>query len=114
MDGAIRGGDDVAVLSGAALEEWVAESCKSQGVPVKVTDTRTVAKVLTLLDGRPARSGPGRSGRAGARSKAPEQSHPVRVKGPCSGDPRADDPVVEDGIDNGTLAAEVEPCPLSA
>jgi hypothetical protein len=88
--------------------------CRAQGVLLQVTDARTVAKVLTLLNGRPARSGPGRSGRADARSKAPDQAHPFRVEVPCPRGPGAYDDVVEDGIDEGTLAVEVEARPLSA
>jgi hypothetical protein len=102
------------VLSGDGLERWVAESCRTQGVPFKVTDGRTVAKVVTLLNGRPDRSGPGRSGRTDARSKAPDQSHPIRVESPCTGLARTDEAVVEDRIDNGSLAVEIEARPLSA
>jgi len=104
----------VSVLTGQALEAWVAESCRSQGVPLQVTDARTVARVLTLLSGRSARSGPGRPGRADARSKAPDQPHPFRVEVPCPGGPGADDAVVEDGVDNGTLPIEIETRPLGS
>lgn len=112
--GSLCGGDVVGVLSGEALAEWVAESCRAQGVPFKVTDPRTVAKVVTLLNGRPDRSGPVRSGRSDGRSGAPDQAHPFVVERSCTRAPRADYGMVEDGIDDGPLAIEVEASPLSA
>jgi hypothetical protein len=112
--GSACGGDVVGVLSGEALTSWVAESCRAQGVPFKVTDARTMAKVLAVLNGRPDRSGPVRSGRPGGRSEAPDQSHPIRVEASCATGSRADVGMVEDHIDNRPLPTEVEVCPLSA
>lgn len=101
-------------MSDEALSAWVAEGCRSQGVPFKVTDARTVAKVLTLLNGRTDRSRPERSGRPDGRSEAPDQAHPFGVERSCSPLSRPDDGMVQDGIDNGTLTVEVEARPLSA
>lgn len=104
----------VGVLTGQALEAWVTEGCRAQGVLFKVTDGRTVAKVLTLLDGRPGRSGPARTGRPAGRSNAPDQADPFRVEVPCSGSSGSDDGMVEDSVDDGSLAVEIEARPLSA
>jgi len=105
----------VGVLTGQALEAWVAKGCRAQGVPFKVTDARTVAKVLTLLDGRPGRSGPARPGRPDARStRAPDQTQPFRVEVPSPSASRSNDGMVEDGVDDGSLTVEIEAGPLSA
>ena len=100
------------VLTGEALESWVAESCRAQGVPLKVTDPKTVVKVVTLLGGRPDRSGPGRPGRPDGRSKTPDQFHPAGVKDPCAGSSGANDSVVKHRVHDGSLTAEVKTCPL--
>lgn len=101
------------VLSGEALEAWVAQSCRAQGVPLKVTDARTVAKVLTLLSGRPDRSGPGRPGRTDGRSETPGQLHPLGVESSGAGSPGSNDGMVEDRVDDGALLIEIEARPLS-
>ncbi len=111
--GCLHKGSVVGVLTGEALESWVAESCRAQGVPLKVTDPRTVAKVLTLLNGRPDRSGPARPGRTDGRSKAPDQAHPFGVEASGAGSAGPNDGMVEDRVNDGALLVEIEACPLS-
>ena len=40
----------------ARLQAWVEQSCREQGLPVKVTDRRVLAQVAELLRERPAQS----------------------------------------------------------
>jgi len=116
MDGSDGRGDDVGVLNGDALVEWVKESCAEQGVPFKVTDVRVVDRVRTLLTGAPG--GPGRGvspdGRPGALSQAPDGLHPLGVEGSGTRLAREDHGVVENRFDDCELAVEIEGGPLSA
>ena len=66
-------GDDVGILTGDALVDWVTRSCLAQGIPVKVTDGRVIDRVRTLLGGKPGAPGRGAStsGDPGARSEPP-------------------------------------------
>lgn len=101
------------VLTGEALLNWVARSCLAQGVPLKVTDVRTVEKIRTLLGGLPGRvSKTGRS--TGSPSESPVRLHPVGVERACTGDTSTDDGVVEQGLNDGSLPGKVETSPLSA
>ena len=52
-------------LSGVELAEWVARSCAAQGVPVKVSEARTVEQVRVLLSGQGGRTAPAREERTG-------------------------------------------------
>lgn len=99
------------------LAAWVAASCESQGVPVKVTDPEVVRQVWVLLGA--GESGPRlvrQHGRGPARRvlEAPERPYPVGVEGAGGGTPGADDGVVQDGGDDGVLTGEAEVGPLSA
>ena len=73
LGGTACGGNDVELLTGDALVDWVTQSCLAQGIPVKVTDGRVVDRVRTLLGGKPG--GPGRGvstvGDPGVRSESP-------------------------------------------
>jgi len=53
----------------AVVEDWVVASCRDQGVPVKVTDTRAMDRVRTLLGGEPG--DPDRGGSAGGAPGSP-------------------------------------------
>ena len=104
-------------FSGDELAAWVAESCARQGVPLKVTDTAVVSRMVTLLgspDGRGGLGGtPIRPDRRGP-SQAPHDLHSVRVQRPGSWGAGVDDHVIDDRPDDGALASEVEAGPLSA
>lgn len=112
----VCGGTHVGVLVGAALLDWVTRSCLAQGVPVKVTDTRVLAKVRDLLGAGTAGHGRGVSADvpAGRRSKTPHRRDPGGVELSGARDPGADDGVVEDGLDDRSLAVEVEGRPLAS
>lgn len=62
------------LVEGAALIQWVGDSCAAQGLPLAVTDPGVIANVCALLTGRapgPERSratpGPGAARIRGAR-----------------------------------------------
>ena len=100
------------VLTGEGLFSWVMKSCVAQGVPLKVTDGRSIDKVRTLLSGKPGR-GASSGGATGERSKAPKGSDPLGVKRRRPRGARANDGMIENGLDDGNLTAEVETGPLA-
>ena len=104
-------------LSEVELAEWVARSCAAQGVPLKVSDARTVEQVRVLLSGQGGRTAParqrGRSAPAG-RSQPPERRDPVGVEGPDATGARSDHGVVEHGLDDRGLPGQVQAGPRSA
>ena len=67
---------------------------RTQGVPVKVSDPRTIAKVAELL-----------------RSGAPDGRQARLVEAVVAAAARADDDVIEHGGDDRVLLVEVERCP---
>lgn len=81
------------------VADWVAASCESQGVPVKVTDARIVAKVAVLF-GAPV-----------AGSEPPDRLHPGGVEDVATGT-AGDHGVVEDRGDDGVAAVETEIVPV--
>ena len=85
--------------SGFDVAAWVAASCEAQGVPVKVTDVRVVARVAVLF-GAPA-----------AASEPPDRLHPGGVEGVAAGT-AGDHRVVEDRGDDGMTAVETEALPV--
>lgn len=117
MAGATGGVGGMGRLSSEELAAWVAASCETQGLPVKVTDPEAVRQVWVLLGA--SESGP-RLVRQHVRgstrqgSEAPERTYPLRVQGARAGAAGFDDGVIENGPDNGVLPGEVEPGPLSA
>lgn len=107
----------VVSAAGFDLAGWVAASCASQGVPVKVTDPEVVRQVWVLLVA--TESGP-RLGRQPDRGptrrqlEPPDRLYPVGVESAGAGAPGADDGVVQYGSDDGRLSGEGEVRPLSA
>lgn len=87
------GGFDVAA--------WVASSCRAQGVPVKVTDARVVARVAVLLGAAPAGSEP------------PDGLDPAGVEGAAPG-PAGDDGMIEHRGDDRMPSVEAEGVPLGS
>jgi len=81
---------------------WVAASCAAQGVPVKVTDARVVAKVAVLLGAAPP-----------AGSESPDGLDPAGVEGAAPGT-AGDDGVIEHGRHDGVSAVETETIPLGS
>lgn len=81
--------------------------CVAQGVPVKVTDTRVIEKVRTLLSGKPGR-GASPAGSTGDRSEAPSNVDPLGVEVSRTRLSGVDDDVTHDCIDDGALPGEVE------
>lgn len=96
---------------------WVERSCRAQGVPVKVSEPRTVEQVRVLLTGQAGRTATasqrGKSAPAG-RSQPPDRLHSVGVEPLRSGAAGTDDGVVEHGTDDGGLPGQVQPGPRSA
>jgi hypothetical protein len=96
----------------------VERTCAEQGVPVQVTDRATVERVMVLL-GRTDAGGARKRGSAStppapAASEAPDRLN--ALDGNCAGTtgPGHDLHVVDQGLDDGTLAVEVEFAPLLA
>jgi hypothetical protein len=71
---------------------WVEASCADQGLPVKLTDPSVLARVATLL-GLPESSG------------VPDGIKAGRIEPVQPASAGVDDQVVEDGGDDGALAA---------
>lgn len=104
-------------LSPEALSAWVEASCRRQGVPVKVSEARTVEQVRVLLTGQAGRTAAarqrGRSAPAG-RSEPPDRPDPFGVDGLGAAGSGSDDSVVEHGADDGRLPGQVQSAPRSA
>lgn len=102
---------------GRLSAEQLAASCQAQGLPVKVSDVRTVEQVRVLLTGQAGHTAParqrGRSAPAG-RSQPPDRLHPAGVEGLGAGRARTDDGVVEDGPNDRGLSVQVEARPRTA
>ena len=88
-----------------AARAWVEASCALQGLPIKVSDVFVLSQVAGLL-GVPARpaAGGAPSGTAGA-SGAPTGREPADVELVVAASAGGNDEVVEDGGDDGVLAA---------
>ena len=104
-------------LSEQQVAAWVTASCQAQGVPVKVSEARTVEQVRVLLTGQAGRTAParqrGRSAPAG-RSQPPERPDPFGVEGLRSARARSDHGVGEHGADDRGLPGQVQAGPRSA
>lgn len=102
-------------LTPEALAAWVAASCERQGLPVKVTDTRVVGQVASLLSegrARPGRQAQRRQAAPPPDSQPPDRADSCRVERVAAG--RFDHGVVEHSGHDGVLPAEVQIRPLSA
>ena len=104
-------------LTAEAVAAWVTASCQAQGVPVKVSEARTVEQVRVLLTGQAGRTAParqrGRSAPAG-RSQPPERRDPGGVEGSGATRSRSDHGVVQHGPDDRGLPGQVQAGPRSA
>lgn len=104
-------------LSEQQIAAWVTASCQAQGVPVRVSEARTVEQVRVLLTGQAGRTAPalqrGRSA-PGGRSQPPDRPYSGGVEGLGSGRSWSDDGVVEDGADDRGLPGQVQAGPRSA
>ena len=104
-------------LTAEAVAAWVTASCQAQGVPVKVSEARTVEQVRVLLTGHAGRTAParqrGRSAPAG-RSQPPERPDPFGVKGPGATRARSDHGVLQHSPDDRGLPGQVQAGPRSA
>ena len=104
-------------LSEQQVAAWVTTSCQAQGVPVKVSEARTVEQVRALLTGQAGRTAParqrGRSAPAGL-SQPPDRPDPGGVEGLRSRRPRSDHGVIEHGPDDRGLPGQVQAGPRSA
>ena len=100
-----------------ALAAWVTASCQAQGVPVKVSEPRTVEQIRVLLTGQGGRTAParqsGRSAPAG-RSQPPERRDPFGVEGAGATRSRSDHGVVQHSPDDRGLPGQVQAGPRSA
>ena len=104
-------------LSDEQLAAWVTASCQAQGVPVKVSEARTVEQVRALMTGQAGRTAPARQGGRSApagRSQPPDRPDPGGVEGLRSTGARADDGVVQHGADDRGLPGQVQAGPRSA
>jgi hypothetical protein len=101
-----------------AVRSWVEASCAAQGVPVLVRDPAVVRQVGVLLAGR--RAGGCTRGSASIRPaptclQPPDCLHPVRVEpAPADEGGRVDDDVVDHGLDDRDLPAQVQLGPARA
>ena len=102
-------------LSRANAEAWARRSCAAQGIEVKVIDRLVIGQVVALL-GDAARSSACQGGRARmpVRSELPDCLDTVRIEPLSPSDPRANGGVIDQGTDDGNLAAERKVAPLSA
>lgn len=87
-----------------AVRAWLEASCRTQGVPVLVTDAGVVSQVRTLLAGRDAAGIRGAGPAAPARSVAPRRHDSGRVNALGPLDARADGGEIEDGSHDRRLA----------
>jgi len=96
----------------ASVAAWVEASCADQGLSARLEDRLVVANVCSLLGGgvgvRAAQAerppAPPRPG-----SGAPDGLHPGGVQSLAAGNGGGgDDQVVDDGLDDGDLAGEVQ------
>jgi hypothetical protein len=78
---------------GELARVWVETTCAAQGVPVKIDDRNVLVSVGTLLGLRPQALG------------TPDRIEAGRVEPVEASPSRVDDDVVENGGDNGVLAA---------
>lgn len=85
---------------GFDVAAWVAVSCARQGVPVKVTDARVVARVAVLLSGRRSVSEP------------PDGLDPGGIEPPGALDTGSDHGMVEHRGDDGVAAVQSQSGPL--
>ena len=110
------GGDEMVAVDHEALASWVEASCERQCLPSKITDSRTIAQVTTLLGGKPGGPERGAStvGAPGARSEAPHGVDSIGIESGRSRRTREHGGVIQHGGDNGHLAGEIERAPLSA
>jgi len=97
------------------LAAWVTESCRRQGIPLRVTDPVVLTRVGVLL--KPAAGGPARRVSAeqphGGGSEDPHGGHPGGIEtGRAPGS--SDDRVIEDGFHDGGLPVEVQRVPRVA
>lgn len=106
-------------------DEWaqrvrsvVARTCEEQGVPVVLTDAAALDRLAVLLSGtdagRRAQTRSVRTSPAPAGSEAPHGLDPLDGDGSGTLDPRVDHDVVDQSLDDGALAVEVQVGPLSA
>lgn len=104
-------------LTAEQVAAWVIRSCAAQGVPVKVSEGRTVEQVRVLLTAQAGRTAAarqrGRSAPAG-RSQPPDWADPFGVEGLGAAHSWSDDSVVEHGADDGRLSGQVQSAPRSA
>lgn len=102
----------------SAVQAWVRSTCAAQGIPERISDTRVLGEVVTLLlPGRSrANTGTGMSRTRGPGALLAPVGHDAVGVEPMSPRPNGgkDSHVVEDGLDDGDLAGEVQVLPLSA
>src|SRR4051812_31876099 len=96
------------------LRAWVSASCAAQGVPVFVTDPAVLARVGSLLGGRPGAPARRASAEEAPRRRlqAPAHVDAGRVEASGSRGGWVDDDVVDDGFDDCGLSGQVQVGPL--
>ena len=92
--------------SDEVVQSWLERSCAAQGVPVRVTDPLTIARVAALLGCQaPTRASQGRE------LQAPDRLDPSRVDVSRAGQAGSNDSVVQHRGDDGRLAGQAERVP---
>lgn len=91
-------------LSDAEVWAWVEASCARQKLEPRVSDPITIRRIAVLILGRdiPPLSDP------------PDRLHAIGVEAVEAASAWADDGVVHDGLDDGSLPGQWEGGPLSA
>lgn len=98
----------------AAVAAWLRESCERAGVPVQVTDPAVLRGIGVLLGTGPAgapRQAKRAAGRPAQSLEAPDGVDPSGVEASAADLGRVYEHVVDDGTDDGRLAAEREGAP---
>jgi hypothetical protein len=103
------------VPSRVQAEAWARRSCAAQGIGVKVIDRLVIGQVVALL-GNAARSSAPQGGRARMplRSEPPHCLDTVRIEPLGPSGARSNGGVIDQGTDDGNLAAERKVEPLGA
>lgn len=101
-----------ASLTPEQIRTWTVASCEAQGVPLAVSDPRTLRRVMVLLTGRPPQRA--EHGAAAGRSQLPDGGDASRVELAAGDGGPVDDGMVEQRADDGLLSGQVQVGPVGS